>query len=163
MGGSMMKNSMLASQMMYSMVVNQFNNYAGTDLQFVSNCLPDFEPVADFDSNIITSPGKKLIQIHLPAMFKLQEWKLLHSIDQHGTDMRTFYNNVSENDETILLIQTDEDEIIGAYMTDTWFRSPLSKFYGSGDSSFVFDLVRDERKELTDINVYDPTFLNSKF
>lgn len=118
-------------------------------------------------SGIIVNTDMNLIVMNLPAYVKLLEQKLIFSIDVDGVDMGTFYNKVEEYEETILLIETNNNEIIGCFMAENWHRSRKNEFYGNGDYSFLFRLVRredneqsavDKKLEAIDIEIYDPTF-----
>lgn len=69
-------------------------------------------------SEIVSEAGFKLITFHLPPLVKMQEWKLIFSIDRDGVDMGTFYNRVEEHEESVIMIETEENDVIGAFMTD---------------------------------------------
>lgn len=57
-------------------------------------------------------------------------------------------------------------------MNENWHQSRDMEFYGNGDASFLFKLIRIEslepfgiatKLEATDIQVFDPTYINNKF
>ena len=101
----------------------------------MSKCIPDFLPVIESESTIIPLIGFMMISLHLPPILKLREWKQLFSIEIDGTSMETFYDSVSENESTILLIQDEDDQIFGSFNTGTWYRQKA--FFGDGQN-FIF-------------------------
>lgn len=140
-------------------------------MKFISQCLPDFEPITNHTSGIVGDAGLRLISHYLPPLIKMQEWSLLFSIDIHGCSMDTFFNKVADRDDTVMLIETTENQVVGAYMTEDW--QIRQRFYGSGENSFVFSIdrqlktmnkVEKERVfEVTNINEYGPTHKNTMF
>jgi len=77
-----------------------------------------------------------LIKMHLPNINKIHDWHLLFSTDRDTRSMETFYKNVRGSDNTIILIQDHNDQILGGYISDQWLVSDT--FYGTGTSSFLF-------------------------
>lgn len=75
----------------------------------MSKCIPNFLPVIECDSQIVPLLGCMMISLHLPPLIKLREWKRLFSIEQEGTSMNTFYQCLEENDDTVILIQDEDD------------------------------------------------------
>lgn len=168
--GHNMQHSLLMS-IQNSHFINSKILKQGIDMKFISQCLPDFEPITNQSSGIVGDAGLRLISHYLPPLIKMQEWTLLFSIDIHGCSMETFFNNVVDRDDTVMLIETTEDQVIGAFMTEEW--SIRSRFYGSGESSFVFNIERQQKSsdaeakekvfEVTNITEYGPTFKNTMF
>lgn len=148
------------------------------NLEFISNCLPDFVPITKHDSNIVDTAGINLITMHLPALVKMREWRLLFSIGRDGTSFDTFYRLVQDRDNTIVFVQDEHDDVFGAFMVEEWHQS--KEFYGSGAGSFVFRFVRvnmDEagqhsdaanrhhsRQTITDnVEIFWPSIINNRY
>ena len=45
-----------------------------------------------------------LLSLHLSSLNRFKEYNLLFSIERDGTSMKTFYKQVSENDDTFIII-----------------------------------------------------------
>jgi hypothetical protein len=56
-----------------------------------------------------------LISLHLPSILKMCEWKILFSIQTHGVAIQTFYEMVQEHENTVIVIQDDQDQIFGSF------------------------------------------------
>ena len=78
-----------------------------------------------------------LIRRSVPYRFKNGNWHLLYQLSRDGSSYFTFYNRIQKKNPLILLILTDKEEKIGAYLSTGIHQS--SRFYGSGES-FVFSL-----------------------
>ena len=135
------------------------------NMDAIFDCIPDFVPVSKDQSNIIDSGGIKLITMYLPPVVRIREWTLLFSIDIHGTSMHTFYSKLKERDNSVILIQTGDDEVFGSYTNYEWRMS--NQFYGSGESCFLFSLEQLTNKTghrmCSNIHVYDPTYNNNRY
>ena len=66
----------------------------------------------------------------------MREWKLLFSINKDGVSFHTFYGNLKDRDNTVILIRDQKMKIFGAYMSEAWHKS--LHFYGMGES-FIFN------------------------
>jgi len=68
----------------------------------------------------------------------MREWKLLFAINKDGESYTTFYENVKNRDNTVLLVKDSKGKVFGAYCSEAW-RKTLH-FYGLGESFiFTFD------------------------
>jgi len=68
----------------------------------------------------------------------MREWKLLFTINKDGVSYTTFYENVKNRDNTVLLIKDGKGKVFGAYCSEAWKKS--LHFYGLGESFiFTFD------------------------
>jgi hypothetical protein len=104
--------------------------------------LPEFKPIVKSKSEIIDEASRKLITYFLPGLIRMREWRLLFSISKDGVSMQTFYLNMRNRDNTVILIKDENDRVFGAYCCDEWRNS--SKFYGRGESFvFCFDEFED--------------------
>jgi hypothetical protein len=77
----------------------------------------------------------------MPALVKMREWKLLFTIATDGVSYTTFYENLRDRDNTVLLIKDTKGKVFGAYLSEAWHKT--LHFYGMGES-FVFSF--DEKK-----------------
>ena len=75
---------------------------------------------------------------YLPVLVKMREWKLLFTINKDGVSYTTFYENVSDRDNTVLLVRDSKGKVFGAYCCEAWKKT--LHFYGLGESLiFTFD------------------------
>jgi hypothetical protein len=92
-------------------------------------------------STIIDDVSRKQISFFLPPLVRMREWKLLFTPKTDGVSMQTFYNNLKQRDNTLMLIRDECDRIFGAFCCEAWKIS--NKFYGTGES-FVFSFEEDD-------------------
>lgn len=85
---------------------------------FISSCLPDFRPIRKHESKMMDVAAFHLLTMHLPPLIKLREWCLLFSIERDGTNLQTFYQNVEDRDNTVLVIEDEHSEVFGAFMVE---------------------------------------------
>jgi len=86
----------------------------------ISRCIPTFLPVIEADSSIIPLLGFMMISLHLPSFLKLKGWKRLFSIDHDGSALQTLYQMVEDIEETVILIQDEDDCIFGSFQREAW-------------------------------------------
>ncbi|KAI8370423.1 TLD-domain-containing protein [Radiomyces spectabilis] len=79
------------------------------------------------------------------------QWTLLFSLDQHGSSINTLYRRVQDKGPCVLVIQTAQDEIFGAFLSEAFKTESLC--YGSGEC-FLY------RKNQQDVDVYKWTVAN---
>jgi hypothetical protein len=60
------------------------------------------------------------------------EWKRVYKMDEDGCSLITFFKNVKDYDNTILVIKDEMGWVFGAYCTDSWKQT--YSFYGEGDN-----------------------------
>ena len=119
----------------------------------LSKCIPDYLPVMESfkESTVLPTIGFLLISLHLSSILKMSEWKMLFSIERDGTAFQTFYSQVEEQENTVIIIKDENDEIFGCFNAEQW--RPTNKFYGNGQSFlFKFDQSgavpqEDQRKQ----------------
>lgn len=81
------------------------------------------------------------IRLHLPTRLKIPSvWRLMYSIDQHGTSLGTLYEKVgaiSSMSETsagcILALKDQHGNRFGAFVNEAF--KPSKEYYGSGEWS----------------------------
>lgn len=95
------------------------------------------------------------IAFYMPALVRMREWKLLFSISKDGVSFNTFYLNLKNRDNTVLLIKDEYGKVFGAYNCDEWHKS--LGFYGMGES-FVFNFDQSDDR----IAAYRYTGANEK-
>ncbi|KAI9263382.1 TLD-domain-containing protein [Phascolomyces articulosus] len=82
------------------------------------------------------------------------EWTLLYSMDQHGSSLQTMYHQLEKHHgPCLLVIQTMDEEIFGAYLTE-----PIhvqSRYYGSGEC-FLWRLDRSSLSSSSSMHAADP-------
>lgn len=45
----------------------------------------------------------------------MSEWKMLFSIERDGTAFQTFYSQVEEQENTVIIIKDENDDIFGCF------------------------------------------------
>jgi TLD len=104
--------------------------------RLISRCLPEFTPITKSDSNIMDNKMRSQIALYLPSLVRMREWTLLYTIAKDGISYTTFYANVKDRDNTVILIKDTKGKVFGAYCSESWRKA--MHFYGFGDS-FVFN------------------------
>jgi LysM repeat protein len=86
-------------------------------------------------SRIFKEEDIEAIRRILPYQYKEATWKLLFQLSQDGSSYITFYEKCKNLAPVLLIIKTDQEDRIGAYVSNGF---KISKnFYGSGET-FVF-------------------------
>ncbi|OHS96366.1 hypothetical protein TRFO_10043 [Tritrichomonas foetus] len=75
------------------------------------------------------------LRAHFPYRFKNLDWNLLYQLSRDGASYTSFFNNTEKAMPVVLLIKTDKNEIIGAFISCGLKFS--KRYYGNGDI-FVF-------------------------
>lgn len=98
-----------------------------------------FVPKLDFKSNIFSE--KQLIELHnnLPNINRFKNFKLLYSFEKDGISFSTFYQKVSDYQQSIIVIEDDMQNVFGAYLSEEIRNS--QKFYGTGET-FLFSFFK---------------------
>jgi hypothetical protein len=109
----------------------------------ISRCLPEFVPISKDPSDIIDREMRAQIAKYLPPLVKMREWKLLFTIGKDGVSYTTFYENVRDRDNTVLLVKDSKGKVFGAYCSEAWKKT--MHFYGLGES-FIFTF--DDHKKI---------------
>ncbi len=55
------------------------------------------------------------IALYLPSLVRMREWTLLYNIAKDGISFTTFYANVKDRDNTVILIKDTKGKVFGAY------------------------------------------------
>jgi len=82
-----------------------------------------------------------MISYFLPSLIRMREWRLLFDINRDGVSMQTFFNKTKDRDNTVILVQDEQDWVFGAYCCEAWRMS--SHFFGRGEN-FVFTFEKGE-------------------
>jgi len=99
----------------------------------------------------------KILPNITPSMYKeYRNWKLLYSLDCHGTHIQTMYDSVFEKSPLVIAIMDEDGCIFGAYSTD-YFRSE-THYYGNGQT-FLWKYTINENGIGT-LNYYKATGSN---
>jgi len=84
----------------------------------------------------------KILPHIVPSAYKeYRNWRLLYSLDCHGTHIQTMYDNVFEKSPLITAVMDEDGCIFGAFSTD-YFRSE-THYYGNGQT-FLWKYTVDE-------------------
>jgi hypothetical protein len=72
----------------------------------------------------------------LPLRHQNATWQLIYSTREHGTSIRTLFDNSQRRGgSSLLIVQTTDESYFGAYLPDPL--QDFNKYYGSGET-FVF-------------------------
>lgn len=110
------------------------------DLKVISRCIPHFKPINRQPSEIMHAGMIQVLTHYLPMHLKYLEWTLGFSINRDGYSPVTFFENLKEFDQTLVVVKDTNGYVFGGYCTEPWKRS--NAFYGGGDS-FMFTFQRD--------------------
>jgi len=76
----------------------------------------------------------------LPARLQISsDWKLLYSLEQHGSSLNTLYSNTKPNSTRydkggyLLVIKDEKNGIFGSYTNEYFHPTDLKRFYGNGE------------------------------
>ncbi|KDO27273.1 hypothetical protein SPRG_07522 [Saprolegnia parasitica CBS 223.65] len=71
----------------------------------------------------------------LPARHRGYDWKIAYSLAQHGASLGTLYRNVRGKRPTIVVVETGDGDVFGAFASMPW--TPSTSYYGTGEC-FLF-------------------------
>jgi hypothetical protein len=83
-------------------------------------------------SKIIDRKDAMQIQGNMPARFRGSMWRLMFQLSTHGCSYSTLYEQTEKQEPLILVIKTDADERIGAFLPIGLKRS--RRYYGTGET-----------------------------
>ncbi|KAF0697499.1 Aste57867_11809 [Aphanomyces stellatus] len=72
----------------------------------------------------------------LPPQYRGYDWSIAYSLAQHGASLDTLYRNVRGKRASLVVVETGDGDIFGAFASSAWTPSSQS-FYGTGEC-FVF-------------------------
>ena len=121
--------------------------------------LEDFEDsVENFsekvDSKVLSPNMINLLKAEVPEYLKHRSWDLCFSPMVHGSSFKVFCRNTSEIKEHILVIQDNNYQVFGAFVTEGW--KAQRQYYGSGES-FLYSFKSGN------LECYHATLQNSYF
>jgi hypothetical protein len=103
---------------------------------------PQFPAPLNASSSILSHTHADMLLPYLPIILQYDKWELLYSVLLNGADISTFYSKTKGCGSTLIVIQTDENEIFGGFVCDEWKIQKTNMFYGSGES-FLFRACKD--------------------
>ncbi len=108
-------------------------NYVGISTDRV---LPKFDEGSD--SRIVENPEMLTdLNMELPDRFRGMMWVRAYDFMAHGASLRMLYQKAAGHHETLMIMQTRDGEIFGAFTTEEWVMTRPREYYGTGES-FVF-------------------------
>ncbi|KAG2207455.1 hypothetical protein INT46_007222 [Mucor plumbeus] len=94
------------------------------------------------------------IQQWLPSRISVSStWSLLYSLDQHGASLNTLYEKCYNNGPCLLVIQDNQDDIFGAYLSEGIHID--SSCYGTGEC-----FLWRQNKSTKQVHIYHWTMIN---
>lgn len=127
--------------------------FSGSHSLFKS--LPDYVPITIEESEILYAGQMKVLSYYLPAVVRLQNQRLLYSLNKHGFSYHTFFERLQFSEETILIIEDTKGHKFGAYISERMQNK--DGFAGNG-SSWVFTYHDTE-----DLQLWQATGMNDMF
>lgn len=129
-----------------------FNSYPFLRVENTTKFIPKLSQ----PSKIISE--KKLIELHshLPYYHQYKDFKLIYSMDRDGTDFMTIIDKGSKYENTIIIAKSDQNEIFGAYLSES-LRILYGDFYGTAET-FVFTFFDTDK-----IRVFHATRANELY
>lgn len=128
-------------------IIEEQINLEKMHISALSSTMPTYKPFVGEKSAIISEMQAIMLSRLLPNIIAMQTWERLHSIDQDGISLATFYNNLKDHSSTLLLIQDSKGFKFGCYASSAWKMN--KHFYGTGES-FLFTFKDTEE----DLSVY---------
>ncbi|KAJ3441660.1 mustard isoform v [Anaeramoeba flamelloides] len=89
----------------------------------------------------------------LPLKFSLSAWKLVYSSLEDGFSLTTFFDHTSKYKNSIFVVQNENSEICGAYISTNWRQ--VKTYYGNSQM-FLFSFFKK-------FNVFRPSNKNGFF
>jgi hypothetical protein len=87
------------------------------------------------ESKILQIPQIAQIRQTLPKRFLHRNWEMLWQLSTDGCSFASMYGKLHKIEPAVLILKTDSDEILGAYLSQGLKNS--KRYYGSGET-FVF-------------------------
>uniref|UniRef100_A0A1I7VP23 Rab-GAP TBC domain-containing protein n=1 Tax=Loa loa TaxID=7209 RepID=A0A1I7VP23_LOALO len=111
--------------------------------------------IKPFVSSIVSSQVAFQLMCHLPEKNQLETPMLIYHLYDDGTSFYHLWSKIDEAESTLLIIKTDNSEVLGAFCDEPWGNRTKTrergngKYFGGG-LSFVWNL--DENNQ---VNKYD--------
>ena len=70
---------------------------------------------------------------HVPARYKLMPLERVFSSSSDGYSLTNFFAHVQEHSPTVLLIRTDTNRLLGAYLSFPWLVRTTCFFFAQTD------------------------------
>jgi hypothetical protein len=87
------------------------------------------------ETKILTTAEISQIRAKMPRRFLHRKWELLWQLSSDGCSLASMYRKLSKVEPAVLVLKTDSNEVVGAYLSDGIQNS--KRYYGSGET-FVF-------------------------
>lgn len=130
--------------------------------EFEMSPLPDVELLGRKPDvkHTLTAEMAELVREHLPARLRLAEqWRLLYSIEQHGTSLSTLYHAVAGKWALVIVVKDTAGGVFGAFVPQEL--KPHVGYYGNGEC-FLWMIISSEGRT-TGLRLYPWTGKNDYF
>ena len=77
-------------------------------------------------SSVLSPRRVEALRRHFPLLLRYNSWQLLYSLLQHGADSVSFFKLTKGASYSLLVIQTEEGEVVGGFATTGW--TPAKEF-----------------------------------
>ena len=95
----------------------------------------------------------------LPALLRLKSWRCTYKLSRHGASFSTLFNQCRGLKQTLLVLRTTQDEVLGAFASSPWVPTKEdAQYYGNGQT-FIFRVAEGG----TAVDAYCWTRRNSHF
>jgi hypothetical protein len=102
---------------------------------------PEHHSVLEANPRLLTPHMMQQIATKgLPPILETKRWKRLFSVRRDGDSFLTFTNNVAQHKFTLMVVQTTDGDIFGAFADTEWGKKRRggveghTKFFGTGQS-----------------------------
>ena len=103
----------------------------------------DGDALAPFDSQVLRPVDIATLERSLPVWQQGNDWRLLYSLQQHGSHIGTFIERVKRSNPTLIALLTENGEVCGAYASEAW--KSTTSFCGDGET-FLFSCGKRRRR-----------------
>ncbi|KAI8085119.1 TLD-domain-containing protein [Halteromyces radiatus] len=81
---------------------------------------------------LLTDLLAEQLRPYLPRRYRLaSEWKLLYSMNHHGTSLSTLYRSTMDSGPCIMVLKDDDHQVFGAFLNESI--QPGLSYYGTGE------------------------------
>ena len=101
--------------------------------------IPESDSSSDSSSYLLTLPQmQQLAAKALPPMVALRCWKRIYRLSRDGDDFGTFLHATGGHAQTLLMVQTTQNHLFGAFADSPWDASERENYniHGSSASGF---------------------------
>jgi hypothetical protein len=78
----------------------------------------------------------------IPKKYRSYDVTVIYSGEKHGFNLGSLYDHCETNDPQIMVIETVDGEIFGAFLSDAWENNTMAnRFFGNAESTSSNDIL----------------------